>query len=64
MPKPVTAALAAALVLALGAGSVRAADTPAKVDNTAASASVPAPAAMPAKTSGWQCVTFARLFSG
>jgi surface antigen len=59
MPKRSTAALcAAALAMAITTGSAVAADLPGKGDNAAAAAS------LPAKTSGWQCAQFARIFSG
>ena len=60
MPRSLTAAaFATALALAFTVGSAHAAEVPTK--NDPAAASVPA---MPAKTTGWQCVQFARMFSG
>ena len=54
------AAIATAFGLMVFCGAASAAE-PGKTDNAQAATAVPA---MPAKTSGWQCVTFARLFSG
>ncbi len=70
-----TAAAATAFALALAAGSAHASDLFSKSDNGDRASSVPASSpsalqalpvtpAMPAKTSGWQCAQFARLFSG
>lgn len=54
------AGIATALAMTLGAAGVHAAEV-SKPENGTAAASVPQ---LPAKKSGWQCVTFARLFSG
>ena len=54
------AAIATAFGLMVISGAASAAE-PGKTDNAQTAASVPQ---LPAKTAGWQCVTFARLFSG
>jgi len=62
------AAIATALALSFAAFSAHAAeDSSAKTDNAPAAASVPSKrpiADFLAKTTGWQCVQFARMFSG
>ena len=57
MPKKLTVALAA---VALASFGIVAPSMAAPADNVASSISVPGPA----KTSGWQCAQFARIFSG
>ena len=60
MRTPTAAIIATAFGLMVFSGAASAADF-GKTDNAAAPVTVPA---LPTKTSGWQCVTFARLFSG
>lgn len=62
MPKPTTAAImAAALAMAASGGSALAAPVSSTPHNAGALDRV---SALWAKTSGWQCAQFARLFSG
>ena len=64
MPKKLTVALAAVALASFGASfGLTTPVMAAPVDNVQTSASVSAPTVV-AKTSGWQCAQFARIFSG